>query len=92
MRVDQIPAAEKEINEARAQYEALKAIPEAERDGEAFALASAAYEAALQNYTGPGVGLVYDDVAKKLNYANGWVAGPDGNIVTQDSITGPGVQ
>ena len=92
MRADQIAAAQAEINAARDAYEAMKAIPEAERDGEEFAKVSTTYEDALQNYTGPGVGLVYDDVTRTLNYAEGWVEGPDGNIVERDAITGPGVQ
>lgn len=91
MRADQIAAAQAEINAARDAYEAMKAIPAEQRDGEEFAKVSAAYEDALQNYTGPGVGLIYDDDTRTLKYADGWVEGPDGNIVKADDITGPGV-
>lgn len=92
MRVDQIAAAEADINEARKRYEDMKAIPKDERNEEQFALLSAAYDSALQNYTGPGVGLEYDDDAWKLNIAESYCTDANGNIVKRDAITGPGVQ
>ena len=41
-------------------------------------------------YTGPAVGLTWDEDTEKLELAEGYIFGNDGNIVLLDDVTGPG--
>lgn len=39
------------------------------------------YEHTLQKYTGPGTGLVWDDVTDTVSIASGWTVDENGDIV-----------
>lgn len=41
-------------------------------------------------YTGPAVGLTWDEDTEKLELAEGYIFDNDGNIVLLDDVTGPG--
>ncbi len=41
-------------------------------------------------YTGPAVGLTWNEDAGKLELAEGYIFDNDGNIVPLDDVTGPG--
>lgn len=45
--------------------------------------------ARIDEVTGPAVGLVWDDDAKKINIAEGWAPDLNGNILNIDDATGP---
>lgn len=47
-------------------------------------------EALIDTYTGPAVGLVWIEDAKKLELAEGYIFDNDGNVVLLDDVTGPG--
>ncbi len=47
-------------------------------------------EALIDTYTGPAVGLVWNEDAEKLELAEGYIFDDDGNIVPLDDVTGPG--
>ena len=88
MNMRDIPAAEAELRTLAAQYDDAKAKCDAAQDADtkqaaiaALNAADAALSEALQKYTGPGVGLVWDDASKKLNVADGWHVDADGNVV-----------
>ena len=95
MNVNQIPAAQQELVELNAACNAAKAAYDADPNNltkkEAYDEAWAKLDKKLQAYTGPGVGLVFDDKAGTLNIAEGWSANSNGDLVPTDSITGPGV-
>lgn len=42
-------------------------------------------------YTGPAVGLTWDEDTEKLELAEGYIFDNDGNIVLLDDVTGPGI-
>ena len=50
------------------------------------------YDTLLQDYTGPGVGLIWDEDTGKLRLADGWIFDDNGDIVEKDAVTGPGAQ
>lgn len=95
MNVNQIPAAQQELVELNAACNAAKAAYDADPNNltkkEAYDEAWAKLDKKLQIYTGPGVGLEFDDQAGTLNIVNGWSANSNGDLVPTDSITGPGV-
>lgn len=55
---------------------------------EAEIKASGCDEEVLQKYTGPGVGLMYDDKAG-LKVAEGWAFDVEGNLLNIEQATGP---
>ena len=88
MNMKDVAAAEVELKALNAQYQDAKAKCDAAQDADAKEAAIAALNAAdaalseaLQKYTGPGVGLVWDDETGKLNVAEGWSVDHNGNIV-----------
>lgn len=56
------------------------------------AIGTPEYDILNQEYTGPGVGLVFDDKTGVLSLASEWTFDANGDIVRLDSITGPGVK
>lgn len=52
-------------------------------------VASGENEEVIQKYTGPGVGLVYEN--GHLVLAKGYIFTDNGDIVEKDRVTGPGV-
>ena len=47
---------------------------------------------AIDKYTGPDTGLVWDEDAKVLKLAESYMFDASGYIVRKDDVTGPGVQ
>ena len=46
-------------------------------------------EALIDNYTGPAVGLVWNENSEKLELAEGYIFDDDGNVVLLDDVTDP---
>ncbi len=75
MNRNEIPAAEARIKEAIARM----GTPECKE-----------VESLIDNYTGPAVGLIWNEDAEKLELAEGYIFDNDGNVVLLDDVTGPG--